>query len=112
MEQYFFKITATFSDKNKLYEAFRNHINSLDGTLINGDETLNAFHKVLTLKLDQLNKEFSRCKPLELKEIKQGYSINPDARTAGFRVDGSWNASVYKVKQQVEMVDGFLQTFI
>lgn len=112
MEQYFFKITASFSDKNKLYAAFSKYVKDLDGTLIKDEVTLQAFLQSLHSRLSQLNEHFSRCKSIELKEIKEGYSINPDARTIGLRVEGSWHASLYKIESTVELEDGFLQYYI
>lgn len=113
MEQYFFLITASYSHKNKLHEAFSNYIHTLDHTLIKDDAALEAFVAIIKKELERLNKEFSRCQPIVLRDIKEGYhSLNPDARTVGYRVEGSWHASLYRVKGAVEIVDGFLQTFI
>jgi len=104
MEQYFFKITASYTSKNKLYKEFNAYIQFLDGTLIKDEYSLEAFIQLVKLNLHKINKKHSRCKPVYLLENKYG--------GIGIRVEGSWSASFYEVKQSVEMVDGFLQTFI
>jgi hypothetical protein len=104
MEQYFFKITASYTSKNKLYEEFNAYIHSLDGTLIKDEGSLANFIFLIRMKLQDLNEKYSRCKPVCLLENRYG--------GIGLRVEGSWSASFYKVEQAVEMVDGFLQTFI
>ena len=104
MEQYFFKITASYTSKNRLLEEFSNYIHSLDGTLIKDQESLAVLVKLIKLKLVTLNRTYSSCKPVHLSENRYaGY---------GLSVDGSWSASFYEVERLVEMEDGFLQTFI
>jgi hypothetical protein len=104
MEQYFFKITASYTSKNKLYEEFSQYIHSLDGTLIKDQESLDALVKLIKLKLEGLNKKYNRCKPVQLSENRYG--------GYGISVSGSWGGSIYKVERAVEMEEGFLQTYL
>jgi hypothetical protein len=104
MDQYYFKITASYTDKNKLYKAFSEHVHELDGTLIQDEDTRQAFTRALQLKMDQLNKEHSRCKPLEL--------THTNFSTPSLSVTGSWTASLYKIKRAVELKEDLLQYFI
>lgn len=111
MEQYLFKIDHTYTDKNKLYKAFRNHVQELDGTLIRDYATLQAFKQSLFGRLEQLNSEFSRCKPVELQTPNFMNRSDKDYDST-VMVSGSWSATFYKIHRAVELQDCFLQYFI
>lgn len=51
--------------KNKLQTAVQNYLKSIDRTLILGDDKLKLFKKSVLKKIEELNQEHSRCKPIQ-----------------------------------------------
>lgn len=97
MAQYFFKISMSYTDKNKLYAEFFNFVKSHDNTLIPSDSDKKDFKNVLRSKLEELQKKHSRCKPLNLS-MGNYYSLDTD--TEDVRVSGSFTADIFKVKNK------------
>lgn len=94
MNQHFFKITATYSDKNKLYKDLREYIESWDGTLLTTKQCMEEFTYKLGKTCAELNRKHYRCKPIE---IQQGEHQTGSKNSV--YVPGSWHAELYEVKQ-------------
>ncbi|WP_228853263.1 hypothetical protein [Aegicerativicinus sediminis] len=98
MENYFFKIGMTYTDKNNLYKDFSKYIHGLDSTLIIGKEGLKAFKNQIRDKISELEQIHSRCKPIQF-DIYSSYK-----KDGSFHVScsGSFTADIFKVKQNFE----------
>lgn len=94
MAQYFFKIDISYTQKNKLYQAFMDHIWTLDATLITSQDALERFKAELTKNCHRLCEEYSRCKPILLGINK----YSPGGDIEDVRVSGSFVAKIYKIK--------------
>lgn len=94
MGQYFFKIDISYSQKNKLYQAFLDHVYTLDGTLITSHDGLEKFKTELIRKCNILSKKQPRCRPI-LLEINV---YSPGGDVEDVRVSGSFVAKIYKIK--------------
>lgn len=93
MKRYFFKITNTNNDKNKLYTAFRQFVESYDNSIMNTPAALKKFQKSLQQRLEELNKEYNRCQPIEIRASRE-----ESDGSFGIRVENSWYATFYIVK--------------
>jgi hypothetical protein len=63
--KYFAHITADhWSAKNKLEKAVKEYIKTKDRTLLNDVKSVTSFLLSLESGIDNLNKEYSKCKPV------------------------------------------------
>ena len=106
MEQYFFKVGHTYTDKNKLYKELREWIQLQHGTLINGKDGLKAFKKMLKDKVGELCVKHNRCKPISIDYLEH-YTNKPDSSVF---VSSSWTAEFYKVRINYGECNSFLTT--
>lgn len=95
-QQYFFKITATYSDKNQLYKELREFVQQWDNTLFTTPEAFKDFGYQLGKQCAKLNQKHHRCKPITIETGDHPYQDN-DGKN--IHVSGSWFASFYPVKQ-------------
>jgi len=96
MAQHFFKISHSYSQKNKLYKAFFDYIKSVDATLLTSDVAKNNFLESLRSVMAQLNAKHSRCKPISFS----GYpSVHDYSQLV--EVSGSFTAEIYQVKKEM-----------
>ncbi|MBK5213609.1 MAG: hypothetical protein JJE55_08125 [Flavobacteriaceae bacterium] len=95
MKKYFFKIGITYTDKNKLYAAVGEYMNSMDAHLIFEDVGLTTFIELLQVHMAHFNKEHSRCKPLTLDVWK--FDDESDTQV---QVSGCFSATIYSVKNE------------
>lgn len=70
MARSFLVITGNqWTAKNKLQEAFQKYMWSKNQILFDTTTQKDSFIKQLQNKVDELNKEFSRCKPLDFHKM-------------------------------------------
>lgn len=65
MKRYYAKLNGSWAPKNKLHEAAQKHVEQLSGIIVDADK-LEAFKSDINLKIEELNKQFPRCRPIEL----------------------------------------------
>lgn len=97
--KYFFKITQSYSAKNKLYEAMQKHAASLDGTLIDSYLDLVDFRNAVIAKAAELHQEHSRCQPLSVNSTHDKSWHGPEeTEGSSLMVQGCFDAKFYPVK--------------
>ena len=97
MNKYFFKITNTNNDKNKLYTAMRQFVEEFDNSLIKNEASCTKFRRLLNRKVEEFNELHKRCQPIEIRE-----SIPEKDGSFSIRVENSWYATFYIVKQEIQ----------
>jgi hypothetical protein len=97
MKTYFSRITADhWTAKNKLEEAAHNLAHEMDRRLIQENE-LPDYKQEFKDKIDDLNKTFSRCKPLQFSIEKGHFNSNEYA----VYCDGVFNMGIYLAKNSI-----------
>lgn len=98
MAKYFFKIDISYTQKNRLLAAFYDFVKANDSTLMANEVEKKEFKSMLWDKLEVLYEENPRCMPINLS-MGNFYSI--DHEDEDVRVSGSFAATIYKVKQEM-----------
>jgi len=73
--------------KSKLHEAISDYFSSLSGMLIKGDE-LETMKHIFAEKVNSLNAEFKRCKPVELRFHSYGFTKDQEKTISVHGIDG------------------------
>lgn len=99
MAKYFFKIDMGYTQKNKLLAAFYDFVKANDSTLMVSEAEKKQFKSMLWDKLEALYEEHPRCTPINLS---MGNFYNIDGQDEDVRVSGSFAATIYKVKKEMQ----------
>lgn len=98
MKKFFFKISISYSDKNKLYRDVSAFIKLNDSTLIIGEKRLIDFTQYLTKGVEQLNAKHNRCKPLLLNIWR--FDNEDNETDIQVQVSGCFAANIYPVASE------------
>ena len=98
MEQYFFKLSQSYSSKNKLDEEITNFLYSLDRTLLPSQADLESFKDYLKFKIEELHKAHPRCKKIELRIWSSSFDASRGIKDMAVAC-GSVVGNIFEVKR-------------
>jgi hypothetical protein len=75
MKQYFAEMQSLNNPKNKAEDAVQNYAKGVNHTLIHGDENLQLFVEQFKIKVEEINRNFARCRVSELQWIQQHMGV-------------------------------------
>ena len=100
MEQYFFKLSQSYSAKNKMDEEIKDFLYSLDGTLIT--DGLEVFQDHLQAKINEIHTRHSRCKPIDLRIWGSAFDSNRGIKDLAVAC-GCSTGKIYEVKRHFQI---------
>ena len=96
MNKYFFKVTMTYTTKNKAHKAMQDFARLNDCMLLLSKESLDKFIAHFKQKLEWANATFKRCQDLEFS----GSNRYDGTRLYNLSIEGNYVAVIYRVKNE------------
>ena len=97
MNKYFFKVTMTYTSKNRAHKTMCNYATMHDNTLLSSDENKAKFINDFREKLAQVNRMNPRCNDLAFS----GYYSYEGTVNESLGISGNYSCVIYKVKHEI-----------